>query len=230
MSPQSGRRGDGDEQKAGTGSLPEVPHRWCRLENSFVNQGIMLKTAKVKNTMNFALILIASSPGQQLVQVDSLRWFNFLFQAKSDLSSVVGRELDILGTSKTQALIDDISDECLGAGHYLCVISWGTPYARGFPRTLAGRNACWLQQALVSLHIGTVCTNKYSLSICRIGMRSRDRESPAVWHPQGIAQLVFVLLKHLKPISMRRPLCYVLCKQQGRKAAFAPRSFQPRVR
>lgn len=32
--PRVGR--DGDEQKAGAGSLPEVPHHWCRLENSFV--------------------------------------------------------------------------------------------------------------------------------------------------------------------------------------------------
>lgn len=73
--------------------------------------------------MNFALILIASSPVQKLVQVKSLRWFSFLFQAKSDLSSVVEREVDILGTCKTQALIDDSSDECLGSGHYRCVIS-----------------------------------------------------------------------------------------------------------
>lgn len=118
--------------------------------------------------------LIASSPVQKLVQMDTLRWFNFLFQAKSDLSSVVERELDILGTCKTQALIDDSSDECLAAGLYRCVISEGTPCARGFPRTLAGRNACWLRQALISSHIGSVCTNKYSLPVCRVGMRTGD--------------------------------------------------------
>lgn len=83
----------------------------------------MLKIVKVKNVMNFTLILIASSLVKKLVQVDSLKWFNFLFQAKSDSSCVVEREVDILGTCKIQALIDDSSDECLGAGHYRCVIS-----------------------------------------------------------------------------------------------------------
>lgn len=34
---------------------------------------------------------------------------------------------------------------------------------RGISKDLAGRNACWLQQALISSHIGAVCTNKYCL-------------------------------------------------------------------
>lgn len=94
-----------------------------------------MKTTKVKSVMNFTFILTASSPVQKPAWVDSLRWLKFLFQAKSDLSSVVERGLDILCTSKTQVLIDDASDESLGPRHYRCVIYQGTPYARGFPRT-----------------------------------------------------------------------------------------------
>lgn len=118
-------------------------------------------------------------PVQELVWEDSLRRVKFLFQAKSDSSSVVGRGLDILCTSKTQALIDHASDEW----YYSCVIYQGTPSARGFPRTLTARNAFWLKQALISSHIGTVCTNKYSLPICGIGMRSRDRETSCLKPP-----------------------------------------------
>jgi len=90
--------------------------------------------------MNFTLTLTAASLAQKLVWVDSLRWLKFLFQAKSDLSSVAKRGLDICA-SQTQALNGDASDEYLCPRHYRCVIYQGAPYARGFPRTLTARNA-----------------------------------------------------------------------------------------
>lgn len=81
----------------------------------------MLKKAKVKIITNFTLILTASSPVQKLVWVNTLRWLKFLFQAKSDLPSVVERGLDILCTSKTQVLIDDASDECFRSKAFIAV-------------------------------------------------------------------------------------------------------------
>lgn len=175
--------------------------------------------------MNFNLIFFCSSPVQKLVWVDSIKWFKVLFPSWIRLIFCIRERPDVLCASKTQVCLDDTNDEYLNPRHYHCMIYQGTPYARGFPRTLTVRNAFWLKRALIFSHIGTVYTNihcPFTKSVWEAGT-----ERPAVWNPQGIAQLLFVLLKHLKPISVWRPLCYALCKQQVRAAA-APWSFQPK--
>lgn len=59
---------------------------------------------------------------------------------------------------KHKACLDDAGDQPLGPRRYQGAICQGPPYVRGFPRTLTARNAFWLQQALISSHIGAVCT------------------------------------------------------------------------
>lgn len=161
--------------------------------------------------MNFNLIFFCSSPVQKLVWVDSIKWFKVLFPSWIRLIFCIGERPDVLCTSKTQVCLDDTNDEYLDPRHYHCMIYQGTPYARGFPRTLTVRNAFWLKRALIFSHIGTVYTNKYSLSICRIGMRSGDWEASCLKSPGHCTTPVCTVKT---PEAYQRVKASVLCTVQ----------------